>query len=261
MLLQEEINNLEQFDGKSRNQKVFSIYLDTSPDQGTKWKIELKNALKDLSDKTKSSDNHEEKNQAKDIINKVETEIQGAEPNLKRGLILFMTADETLKFEKHVNISIKTEFKWDTKPKLDQLKSLQQSYPYTGVLVLQQDKARVIETEIGTIVDEDYYTLDLDTNDWREHSGPQGDDLTQGGAQRDEYKERVKANQERWFKSLVATIEKNAKKKGWHQLYLAGEKEEVEKLKTMFNRNIDQVTPSNILNLNASEIINKVMEE
>ena len=71
----------------------------------------------------------------------------------------------------------------------------------------------------------------------------------------------MKANQERWFKSLVATIEKNAKKKGWHQLYLAGEKEEVEKLKTMFNRNIDQVTPSNILNLNATEIINKVMEE
>ena len=71
----------------------------------------------------------------------------------------------------------------------------------------------MIETEIGTIVDEDYYTLDLDTNDWREHSGPQGDDLTQCGAQRDEYKERVKDNQGRWFKSLVATIEKMLRKK------------------------------------------------
>ncbi|HLR20333.1 MAG TPA: VLRF1 family aeRF1-type release factor [Staphylococcus sp.] len=261
MLLEEEINNLEQFDGESQNQKVFSIYLDTSPEQGTKWKIELKNALKDLSEQTKKSDNHEEKNQAKKIIDKVETEIQGAEPNLKRGLILFITADESLRFEKYVNISVDTQFNWGFQPKLDQIKSLQQSHPYTGILVLQQDKARVIETEIGTIVDEDYYTLDLETDDWREHEGPQGDDLTQGGSKRDEFKERVKANQERWFKRLVTRIEKKAKTKGWQQIYLAGEKEEVEKLKSMFNRDIDQVTPSNILNLNATEIINKVMDD
>lgn len=80
------------------------------------------------------------------------------------------------------------------------MKSLQGNYPYTGILVLQQDKARLIETEIGTIVKEKDFILDLDTDDWREHQGPQGDDFTQGGSKRDEFKERVKANQERWLK-------------------------------------------------------------
>ncbi|WP_436964432.1 VLRF1 family aeRF1-type release factor [Staphylococcus xylosus] len=261
MLLKEEINNLEKYDGTAENQKVFSIYLNTHPDQGTKWKIELKNALKDLAYRTKHSDDHEEKNQAKKVIKKVETEIQSVEPELKRGLILFLTADESLLFKKLTHISLDTEFNWGDQPKLDQLKSLQGNYPYTGILVLQQDKARLIETEIGTIVKEKDFILDLDTDDWREHQGPQGDDFTQGGSKRDEFKERVKANQERWLKNLASTVEINAKRNEWKQIYLAGEKEEIEKLRTLFNRNIDKIITSNILNLNATEIITKVNEE
>ncbi|RIO53902.1 hypothetical protein BUZ85_21425, partial [Mammaliicoccus sciuri] len=101
----------------------------------------------------------------------------------------------------------------------------------------------------------------LDTDDWREHQGPQGDDFTQGGSKRDEFKERVKANQERWLKNLASTVEINAKRNEWKQIYLAGEKEEIEKLRNLFNRNIDKVITSNILNLNATEIITKVNEE
>ncbi|WP_259338992.1 VLRF1 family aeRF1-type release factor [Staphylococcus shinii] len=158
-------------------------------------------------------------------------------------------------------MSLDTEFNWGDQPKLDQLKSLQGNYPYTGILVLQQDKARLIETEIGTIINEKDFILDIDTDDWREHQGPQGDDFTQGGSKRDEFKERVKANQERWLKNLASTVEINAKRNGWKQIYLAGEKEEIEKLRTLFNRDIDKVVTSNILNLNATEIINKVNEE
>lgn len=71
MLLKEEINNLEKYDGTAENQKVFSIYLNTHPDQGTKWKIELKNALKDLAYRTKHSDDHEEKTKLKKSLKKL----------------------------------------------------------------------------------------------------------------------------------------------------------------------------------------------
>lgn len=260
MLLQQELDQLKQFNGKQNDQKVFSLYLDTRPEQGEKWKIELKNALQDLAKRTKNSNNHEEKNQSKDIIKKVEKRLQDLEPDFKNGVLLFITSYESLWFEQLVNVPIETEFNWGDTPKLDQLKSLTERYPYTGIVVLQQDKARVIETEIGIAIGEYDYTLDLDTNDWRQHQGPQGDDYTQRGAKRDEFKARVKANQERWLKSLTSIVEKTSKKNGWQQLYLAGEKEEVEKLRSMFNVEIDKVTPSNILKSNTTEIIKKVME-
>jgi len=34
MLLQQELDQLKQFNGKQNNQKVFSLYLDTRPEQG-----------------------------------------------------------------------------------------------------------------------------------------------------------------------------------------------------------------------------------
>jgi len=76
MLLQQELDQLKQFNVKQNNQKVFSLYLDTRPEQGEKWKIELKNALQDLAKRTKNSNNHEEKDQSKDIIKKVEKRLQ-----------------------------------------------------------------------------------------------------------------------------------------------------------------------------------------
>lgn len=264
MLMRDQLKKLKDLHYKDPN-KVFSMYLNTDPrdpeQQNGKWKIHLKKALNDLAESTKKSESHEEKNQAKTIINKVEQEVLDKEKDMHRGMILFATADEDLWFSKTIHIPVKTEFHWDNASALEQLENLEKSYPYTGIIVVQQYEVLVVETEVGSFIDKTHYTLNLDTDDWREHQGPQGDDLTQGGAKRDEFNERVKANQQRWFKSLVSTLEKKATNKGWKQLYLVGEKDEIEPLKSYFNKNIDKTIPRNLLNWNTSKILEAVLEE
>src|SRR5699024_11690604 len=90
MTIQQQLEQLKQFNAKQNDQKVFSLYLDTRPEQGEKWKIELKNAMQDLAKRTKNSNNHEEKNHSKDIIKKVEKRLQDLEPDFKNGVLLFI---------------------------------------------------------------------------------------------------------------------------------------------------------------------------
>lgn len=262
MRLKDEINELKKVKVEDPK-KIFTMYLNTdrsSPDQQKgEWKIHLKNGLKGLADATKESDSHEEKNQSKTIRVKVEKEVYEKERELLRGLVLIATADEEVWFEKTLQIPVKTEFHWEDHPVLDQLEMLERDYPYTGIVVIQKDEAAILETEMGMLVDQSHYTLDMNTDDWRQHQGPQGDDLTVGGAKRDEYNERVKANQQRWFKSLVSTVEKKAGQNNWEQLYLVGEKDEVEPLKEYFNTTIDKTIPRNLLNRDADKILAEIL--
>lgn len=264
MLLQDQIKKLKEVH-YNEPKKVFTMYLNTDPrspeQQKGEWKIKLKNALKDLADATKDSDSHEEKNQSKTIREKVEKEVYGKERELLRGLVLFATADEDLWFSEALHIPVETEFHWTNEPDLSQLKNLEETYPYTGVVVLQQDKALVLETEVGAMLGQTHYTLDMDTDEWREHQGPQGDDWTQGGAKKDEYQEHVEALQQRWFKSLAQTIEKKAKDHEWRQIYLVGGKDEIDPLQTYFNKKIDKTIPRNILNHDANKILSEVLDE
>lgn len=264
MLLQEQIKQLKNIHYEDPK-KVFSMYLNTdrrSPEQQKgEWKIHLKNALKDLADATKDSDSHEEKNQSKTIREKVEKEVYGKERELLRGLILFATADEDLWFSEALHIPVETEFHWTNAPDLGQLKKLEEVYPYTGIVVLQQNNALVIETEVGTVLEQTDYTLDMNTDQWTQHQGPQGDDRTQGGAKQDEYSEHVAALQQRWFKSLVSTIEKKAKDKGWQQIYLVGSKDEIDPLQSYFNKKIDKTIPRNLLNWDADKILDEVLDD
>lgn len=266
MLLQNRRKELEKI-SYEEPKNVFSMYLNTDrrdpEQQDGAWKIELKNGLKDLADTTKESNSHEEKNQSKTIRQKVEKEVYGrlAEKELFRGYILFATADEDLWFSQALHIPVETEFHWKNEPALDQLKKLEKDYPYTGIIVIQQDEVVVLETEMGTLVDQSHYTLDMNTNDWRQHQGPQGDDITQGGSKKDEFKSRVKEHQQRWFKALVAKMEQKAGQRDWEQIYLVGEKDEVEPLKSYFNKKIDKTVPRNLLNWNANNILSEVLDE
>ncbi|GAA0440901.1 VLRF1 family aeRF1-type release factor [Lentibacillus halophilus] len=245
--------------------KVFTLYLNTDPrdpdQQGDKWKIQLKKALNDLADRTKDSDSHEEKNQAKSIREKVENDVYGKENELKRSLILFATSDEDLWFSEALDVPVTTEYHWDNQPHTEQLQNLVSDYPHSGVLVIQQDRAQLIETEIDMVLDTTYYKLDMNTDEWRQHQGPQGSDWTQGGAKKDEYQERVEAHQQRWFKSLAETIQKKGKQQGWEQLQLVGEKEEIERLKDYFDWEINKMIPRNLLDQNPSQILTDVFAE
>lgn len=264
MLTEKDLNQLDKANSDD-TKKILSLYLNVDPrdpeQEGDKWKIKLKKILTQLEEDTKDSDSHEEKNQAKALQEKVENHIYGKANKFKRGLVLFATADGDLWLSIDLNIPVTTESYWNNKAQTDQLTTIQNQYPYTGILILQQDQAQLIETELKEELDSFYYKLDLNTDDWRQHQGPQGDDWTKGGAQRDEYKDRVKANQERWLRSLAQTVQKKAQQLNWKQFYLVGEKGEVEQLRGYFDQKIDKVVPKNLLGRNANNIIEEALDE
>lgn len=266
MLLSNRIEELKNVN-IDQSQKVFSMYLNTDrkrmDQQKGEWKIHLKNGLKRLKEYIENSDDRNEIRQIHTIKEKVEREIHENQTDLLRSVVLFATADDTIWFADYLQVPVETAFYWEDEPVLDPLQSLENKYPYMGIVVLQQDEAAVLETETGTLKDRFHYTLDLNTNDWRQHQGPQ--DMKQrglsmaGGSQKDEFKERFKAHQQRWYKSLVSKVEQKAGKKNWEQIYLVGEKEEVEALKKYFNKEIDKVIPRNILNRDTDTILTEVL--
>lgn len=262
MNLKAKLNELKEMEFE-KPKKVFTMYLNTdrsSPEQQKgEWKIHLKNGLRRLQQYIEESGADDELKQFKTIKEKVENEIYGNERDLLRGVILFATADEEIWFVERLPIPVETAFYWETAPAISQLKSLESHYPYMGILLIQKNEAAILETEMGMLEDKSHYTLDLDTDAWREHQGPQGDDLTVGGHQQDQFEERVEANRQRWFKNLASKVEKKARNRNWEQLYLVGEKEEVEGLKTNFNKKIDKTIPRNLLNRDPHEILNQVL--
>ncbi|WP_407272527.1 VLRF1 family aeRF1-type release factor [Radiobacillus sp. PE A8.2] len=244
--------------------KVLSLYLNTDLSQPSQhdgeWKIRLKNGFNKLEEYIENSGNHDELQQIQSIKQAVEKEIHAHARNFSRSMVIFATADQEVWFVEKMPVAVETAFFWETYPVTEQLESLERNYPYMGIVVLQKDEAAVLETEMGILTDKTNYMLDLDTDDWREHQGPQGDDLTVGGQKKDEFNNRVEANRDRWFKSLVTKIEKKAGKKNWKKLYLVGEKEEVEQLKSHFSKKIDRTIPDNILNWKDHEILTKVFD-
>lgn len=260
MLIQDKVKKLND-SHYNDGTKVFTLYLNTDPrdseQQKGEWKIHLKNLLKDVGEKTMDSDS---KKQFKTIQEKVEKEIYGRERELLRSHVLFATANGDVWFSESLQVPVETEYHWTDYPVLDQMKQMEETYPYAGIVTIQQDEALVLETEIGVLLSETQYELDLNTDAWRENQGPQGDDRTQGGANREEFKDRVQAHQQRWFKDLVSTIEKKAKDKGWKELYLVGEKEDVNALQSYFDKTIDKVVPRNLLNQGADSILVEVLD-
>src|SRR5699024_5038097 len=101
MLLKQQIEELKNktFD---EPQKEYFKYLNTDPhdpeQQNGKCKIKLKKSIQDLAETTKKNDSHEEKNQAKSTIEKVEHEVYDREQDMQRSFVFFGTADEELWF-------------------------------------------------------------------------------------------------------------------------------------------------------------------
>ncbi|WP_085522314.1 VLRF1 family aeRF1-type release factor [Tuberibacillus sp. Marseille-P3662] len=263
MSLKKDINELMKVNVEEPK-KVLTMYLNTdrkSPEQQKgEWKIHLKNGLKNLEEKAKKSGSQKEMDQAKEIIKKVEDIVYGNERELLRGLVLMTTADENIWFMKTLQVPVETAFHWETYPVLDQLQALEKTYPYMGIVLIQKDEAAVLETEMGVLEEQTHYTLDLNTDDWREHQGPQGDDITEGGSKKDEYDERVEAHQQRWFKNLVSEVERKADSSNWEKIYLVGERDEVKALKSYFNKEVDKIISRNLLNRNADKILDAVLD-
>ncbi len=266
MDVNKEIKKLESVYA-DKPQKVFSMYLNTDPadpeQQGGEWKIHLKNGLRNFESYLQEDGDSDEKRNFWSVKEKVQNYIHENELNLAKSVVIFATGDDSVWFAQRFQMPVKTEFNWEETPNLDQLKEMINSFPQTGVILTQKEAIKILDTELGTLKDTKLYELDLDTEDWREHSGPPRGQASLGpggqNTQKEQFEARFDANRHRWYKSIASTLDKLAKEKGWTRLYLVGDKDETHDLQQNMNKKADEIVPKNMLEHEEMKVINQVV--
>ncbi|WP_174614200.1 VLRF1 family aeRF1-type release factor [Virgibacillus ihumii] len=265
MELIEQIKQLENVKKDGTN-KVLSMYLNTDPSdpeqQAGEWKIHFKNGLRNFESYLEQSDDKEELKNFQLVKQKAEKYIHSNEQHLQRGVILFASADESVWYATRVQMRLKTEFYWEETPQLEQLKKLHDEFPKSGIILVQQDQIKVMETALNEILDTSYYQFDLDTDHWRQFTGPHKADASMGSggksSQQDEFKERYQANRQRWYKKIAPKMDKLAKDHDWEKIYVIGESDGSHELEEQMNKPANQIIHKNMLDHEETEVLQTV---
>jgi hypothetical protein len=267
MDLSKQIRDLEKVKKEGSN-KVFTMYLNTDPSdpdqQGGEWKIHLKNGLNNFEHYLEEDDNNKEELKNFQLVKqKVKKYVLGNEQNFRRGIVVFATADEAVWFACRVQVRVKTEFYWQESPELDQLKALGANYPKAGIILVQQDEVKVIESYLNEVENTMFYELNLETDDWRQKVGPRKGFHSSGlgatNAQKENFKDRFEANKHRWFKSIAPKLDKQAKDGKWEKVYVVGETDASHELEAEMNKPVDKVIHKNMLDHEESKVLDTVL--
>lgn len=260
-----QIKELEKVNNENSN-KVFTMYLNTDPSdpeqQGGEWKIHLKNGLHNFESYLKEDDDKEELKNFQTVKEKVRNFIVDNEQKFRKGIVLFATADGAVWYAERVQMRLTTEFYWETYPVLNQLKQLHKRFPKSGIILVQQDKIKVIDAEMGEINCTDHYELDVNTENWRQMTGPHKANASMGSGgkstQQDNFKDRFQANKHRWYKSIAPTLDKQAKNYEWEKIYVVGEGDVANEVEAQMNKCTDQIIQKNMLDHEESKVLNEV---
>lgn len=266
MDIQKKIKELEYMQTEGSN-KIITMYLNTDlsdPDQqGGEWKIHLKNGMRNFEQYLEEGDNKEELENFREVKQKVEDYLKEYEKSLMRGLIVFATADETVWFAERVQMRLEDEFYWQETPELNQLKILGEKYPHTGIILVQQNYIKLLDTNLNMLKDTVGYELDVEEETWRTMQGPrQGNSTTglgSGNLQKDHFEARYEANQQRWYKSIAGKLDKQAKDRNWKKIFIVGEAPASKELSSQMNKEVDDIILKNMLEHEESKVMEEVL--
>lgn len=266
LTISETINWLRDVQTEGSN-KVFTMYLNTDrsdqDQQGGEWKIHLKNGLRNFEKYLQQdSNNKEELDNFLKVKKKATDFIKENEQNFQRGVIIFATADDGVWFSKCVQMRLKDEFYWQETPEINQLIELKERYPKLGVILVQQNQIKVIDSETNKILETLTYELDVDTEDWNIKQGPRR--VHAGGAgvpnvQKENFESRFAANQQRWYKKIAPKLDKLAKDSKWERIYIVGEADSAKELEKLMNKPVDMVLQKNMLDHEESKVLEEVL--
>jgi hypothetical protein len=247
--------------------KVFTMYLNTDrsdqDQQGGEWKIHLKNGLRNFETYLQRDSNKEELENFKKIKKKVMDFIKENELSFQRGVIIFATADEEIWFGKCVQMRLEDKFYWEETPQIDQLVKLKEKYPKLGVILVQQNHVKVIDSETNRIKDVTHFELDVDTEAWRVKQGPRRAHTAGAGGplvMKDDFDSRFTANQQRWYKKIAPKLDKIAKDKGWERIYMIGEADSTRDLESFMNKPVDAIVQKNMLDHEETKVLEEVYQ-
>ncbi|GAB3057578.1 VLRF1 family aeRF1-type release factor [Virgibacillus ainsalahensis] len=265
MDLNSEIQKMKRI-RKDDGNKIFTMYLNTDPSdpdqQGGEWKIHYKNGMRNFEQYLKEDRDKEELKNFQLVKDKVNKFVKGNEQNYLKGMVIFATADEEVWFAQRVQMPVKTEFFWQETAELGQIERLSEEFPKSGIVLVQQDEIKVIEAYLNQIEETFSYELDLNTEDWKEKLGPRKGLGTTGkgstNLQTDSFEARYNANKQRWYKKIAPKLDKRAKDSQWEKIYVLGEPDSSNELKSQMNKPVDEVIQKNLLDHEESKVLQEV---
>ncbi|WP_047986390.1 VLRF1 family aeRF1-type release factor [Ornithinibacillus californiensis] len=252
---------------REKPHRVFSMYLNTDPSDPEQrpgdWKIHLKNGLNNFDSYLRADGDSEEKKNFNKIIEKVQQYIQENELNLSKSIVIFATADEEVWFAERYQMPVETSFYWQETVKVDQLSQMYQQFPKTGIILIQKEAIKVIDSELGSVLDTKRFALDLITEDWKEITSPHDEqdtvELSGNHMKRDELEQRFEANRYRLYKTFATKLDKLAKDKQWDLIYLVGDKKEAQDLMNNMNKPVTDIVHKNMLDHEETLVLDVVM--
>ena len=262
MDINKEIKRLESI-YLEKPERVFSMYLNTDPadpdQQGGEWRIHLKNALQRFEKYLEEDGDKAELDNFCKVKDKVKKFFAENELQLQKSVIIFATPDETTWVAEILQVPVETELYWEEIAKVDQLIDLSHTYPKSGIILTQREAIKIIETELGRQLETSYFELDLDTEDWKKHTGPHYAQSTVSSSgtsvKREQFTKRFEANRHRWYKSIASKLDKLAKDRDWQDIYMIGNQDETRDLSQAMTKPINQFINKNMLDKKEADII------
>lgn len=279
MTLYDEIQELKNFECEDRC--VLSVYLNTNPAdlnaQNGAWRIHLKNGLKRLDEYLEASNDENEIKAYKNLKKKVEREINDNQDDLQKGVVIFASPHKDLWSVHYVQVPVKTNFHWETKPELDQLRYMYKAYPYAGIILPSFKGIRILDTSMGIINEEIYYEFDHGLDFWVEQKGVHSGAHTAGsntgsfggashvggnaGSAADDFNYRMKENLERFYKDMGSKIQKLKKDRHWEEIHVVGEADHAKSLAKSLQKKPESCVFKNLINSAPGNILHEVFEK
>ncbi|WP_245628065.1 VLRF1 family aeRF1-type release factor [Shouchella shacheensis] len=240
-----------------------SIYLRTNQastdQQKGEWKIRLKNGLKKLEEYLQASDNDTELKAFQKLKKQAEAQITDLQPAMPKAVVFIGSATGEVQLTK-LQVPVENEFRWERQPVVDQLETLQATYPRSGILLIQKTDVIAVETSLGEVEEERTYSWDIETEDWKEYVGSGSSENVGAALHRDQFDDRFDANQQRWFKQLAAKIDKRAKDRGWNSVHLVGSPDQTTEFERQLTFKEVVVVKKNLAKLRSHQIVDEVFE-
>lgn len=251
-----ELKGHEYLEGE----KVLSIYLNTdrSECQNGSWKIRLKNGLKKLQSYTELSGNEAELKRYNKLMKKVEKVIFDSIPYFQKSIVIFASNKGDLFSVHFLQLPVETDFFWESYPELHQIETIQNDFPSCGVIVANEAEIILINTALGEMEVTNQYKFDAYTDDSRKFEGVAQAARTPSSANhRDQYQEKVIANQLRWLRSVLPLIEHESKKFEWKHVYIIGQAEYLTNLENELKLPIKNILRKTLSGKELNELIYK----
>ena len=193
--------------------KVLSVYLELPPDvrhERRRWSSTLNSGLRELRSQNQGDRDLER------LTDLAAASFQGLSPELRGRSLAYFATSSGQSWQASLQMSTGTSFAWHTRPVLRPLLAVVTGAPITGVVVLAQDKARLLSWRQGLINEEQVLQADLDTSDWRRFRAAAGADRSQGASTHvDDFQARFDEQIDHFVRGLANQVAAQGKAAGW----------------------------------------------